>query len=355
MRLSGTVGEDARMGVAGLVSCGSRGCPWCGPKIGNKLAGQITDTLRVHRDTVRYPDALPGVGGGCAMVTLTLQHNVGSVLVFLLTVLRYAWSKTTSGSGWAADVDQFVIIGWIASLEITWSRRNWFHPHLHALILTDVWISSDMAWAIGWRMFGRWEAAVKRKGANVLAEYGLDVRVCDLDDPSTGALGDYLTKIGFEAAGGHTKDGRLEGSFTVLGLLREVIDTYEEHAWRAWRELEDAIAGKRRRFVTWSAGAQELRKLAGHREDQTDEELAAEDEGSQDLIAVEREDWPALAVRIEDLFAVGEASGLDAVKVWLTDRGIRWRAVIAAPRRRYERRPPRAPRLSSTGPPRGRP
>ncbi len=97
LRLSGTSGVDAVMGVAGPVTCGQRTCSVCGPKIGGKLAQQITDTLRVHRDTVRYPEEPPGLGGGCAMVPLTLQHNAGSVLLFLLTVLRYAWSKTTSG------------------------------------------------------------------------------------------------------------------------------------------------------------------------------------------------------------------------------------------------------------------
>jgi hypothetical protein len=192
---------------------------------------------------------------------------------------------------------------------------------------------------------------VKRKGANVLAEHGVDVRVCNLDDMSTGALGDYLTKVGFEAAGAHTKEGRREGSFTILGLLREVIDTYEYDAMRAWCELEDAIAGKRRRFVTWSEGAQELRARAGHRRDKSEQELADEDEGSEDLIAVNRDDWRKLAVRIEDLFTVGETQGLDAAKGWLTDHGIRWKPCTAAPRRRWERRPPRAPRLSSTGPP----
>lgn len=350
LRMSGTVGEDAHMGVAGPVTCGSRTCPVCAAKIGAKLADQITDTLRVHRDT-RYHPEMPGLPGGCVMITLTLQHHLGSVLVFLLGVLRYAWSKVSSGGGYAADAQRFGLVGWIASLEITWSRRHWFHPHLHVLALTDTPLSSEMAWELGWRWFGRWERAVKRKGANVLAEHGLHVRVCDLDDPSSGALGDYLSKVGREAVASHTKSGRGEGSFTILGLLREVIDTYEYDAMRAWAELEDAIAGKRRKFLTWSEGAQELRKRAGHRRDKDEEELAGEDEGSEDLIAVNREDWGRLVVQLEALFAVGETQGLDAVKVWLTGHGIRWSALVTAPRRRLERRPPRAPRLGSTRPP----
>jgi hypothetical protein len=120
---------------------------------------------------------------------------------------------------------------------------------------------------------------------------------------------------------------------------------------RAWFELEDAITGKRRKFLTWSEGAQQLRKRAGHRRDQTDEELADEDEGSEDLIAVNREDWGRLVVQLEALFAVGETQGLDAAKVSLSDHGIRWSALVAAPRPRPERRPSSAPRLGSTRPP----
>jgi hypothetical protein len=44
-------------------------------------------------------------------------------------------------------------------------------------------------------------------------------------------------------------------AFTIVGLLREVIETYEVTAFPAWRELEATFAGKRRKFLTWSDGA----------------------------------------------------------------------------------------------------
>ena len=110
-------------------------------------------------------------------------------------------------------------------------------------------------------------------------------------------LGAYLSKIGHEVVGSHSKAGRATDSFTITGLLREVIDTYEEQAFRAWWELEATIAGRRRKFLTWSDGAQELRARAGHgRRDKSNEELADEDMGSEDLIAVHREDWGRLVV-----------------------------------------------------------
>jgi hypothetical protein len=208
-------------------------------------------------------------------------------------------------------------------------------------------LSLEMAWELGWRLFGRWEAAVQRKGARVLAEYGLDVRLCNLDDMSSGALGDYLTKVGYEAAGEHFKTGRVAESFTMLSLVQEVADSYEEQAFIAWRELEATLAGNARRFVDFSKGARELRKRAGHRE-LSEQEMADEDHHGDDVLAIDREAWPTVAAELEQLLSVAESEGLGAAKVWLTVRGVGWRDMTPAPRlerpQRPSQRPPRPSR-----------
>ena len=53
-------------------------------------------------------------------------------------------------------------------------------------------------------------------------------------------------------------------------------------------------------FLTWSTGAQELRARAGHgHRDKSGDELAEEDDlASEDLIAVDREDWSRLVVNL---------------------------------------------------------
>ena len=61
--------------------------------------------------------------------------------------------------------------------------------------------------------------------------------------------------------------------------------------------------------------------------------MAAEDPGSADLLAVEREDWDRLVVRLGERYRVGELQGLESAKLWLTGQGIRWRPVTPAPRR----------------------
>jgi hypothetical protein len=62
------------------------------------------------------------------------------------------------------------------------------------------------------------------------------------------------------------------------------------------------------------------------------------------VLAIDREDWPRLAVVLDALFRVGERDGLTAARVWLTEHGITWRELVQAPRRPLLRRSVRAPR-----------
>ena len=179
-------------------------------------------------------------------------------------------------------------------------------------------------------LFERWQRPLRKKGSDASWEYGVDVELANLSDLSAGRLGSYLSKLGREMTSDVTKDGLAATSYSMLGLFREAKETYEAAAMAAWEETERTIAGKGHKFLTWSKGAQELRRRAGHRE-MTDEEMAEEDAGGEDVIAVHRDDWAALVVQIEDLYRVGETEGVAAAGAWLTARGIRWRRLTPAP------------------------
>lgn len=340
VRMSGE-GHDARMGVAGLITCGSMTCPCCAAKIGAHRAEEITATLRAHRDDHARPEFK--IAGGAVLITLTLRHHRGQSLESLLTALRSAWKCVNSGRAPGVEKEQSGICGWIAALEITWSRDHGYHPHLHVVVMTDVPVSNEHAQNLGEMWWMRWERGLAAHGISTLMDKGgLDVRVCDLDDPSTGALGDYLSKVGQEVAGSAAKEGR-DGSFSTFGLLREVISTYEADAFSAWEQLERTINGQRRKFISWSKGASELRKrVTGPVA--TDEEIAATDLGSQDLIIIDPADWPKLRIMLECLFAVGERDGMVAACAWLDCNGIGWTPATAAPRRRKLQQKQRAPR-----------
>lgn len=330
VRVSGE-GEDRRMGTAGLVTCGSVTCPCCAAKIGAHRAAEISDVLRLHRDETWRPEYR--IGGGAFLVTLTLRHHSGMALAFLLAALRYGWRMVVSGKHYTAELARSGVVGWVSSLEITYGRDHGWHPHLHVLILTDVEVSEEHARDLGERWFLRWQRALGRKGVHTIMDKGgLDVRRCDLSDLSTGALGDYLAKVGREITSSYAKEGR-DGSFSVFGLLREVIGTYEAQVFEAWDELERTVNGRRIRFLTWSAGAQELRARAGHARHLSDEEVAQQDQGGDDVLLIDPQGWKRLRLAVEVFFGVGEREGIEAATAWLDAHGIVWSRATAAPRR----------------------
>jgi hypothetical protein len=78
----------------------------------------------------------------------------------------------------------------------------------------------------------------------------------------------------------------------------------------------------------------------------TEDEMAEEDQQGTDVLAIDREAWPIVVVQLDELFTVAETEGVDDAKAWLTVRGVKWRDLAPAPRRRLLRRPQRAPRPS---------
>jgi hypothetical protein len=96
--------------------------------------------------------------------------------------------------------------------------------------------------------------------------------------------------------------------------------------------------------VTFSRGLRQRYRLA---EEKTDDEIADEDLGSADLIALPAETWHAIRDRAEQLLSAAEADGLMGAVLWLTERRLAWAWASPAPRRE---RPPggrRAPALSA--------
>ena len=321
-RMSGE-GEDRRMGMAGLVTCGSPTCPCCATKVGAHRAEEISATLRQHRDDHWLPEYR--IGGGACLITLTLRHNLGQTLVFLLVVLRYGWSRVTSGKAYVAEQARSGIVGWIGALEITWSRVNGWHPHLHIVVLTDTPVSNEHAHDLGERVpaLGARPGPPRCAVADGFRRPGR---------PQLRPLRPLDRRAGRLPVQGRSRGGRL---LRQGGPGRLVLDLraaprgdrlLRAPGVRGVEQLERTVNGGGYRFLTWSKGAQEIRRRAtGRAKALTDEEIAEQDLGSDDLIAIDPEDWPRLRVLLEVFFGVGERDGITAATVWLTERGIGWR------------------------------
>ena len=290
--------RDGVAHFAGVETCGRIWlCAVCAAKIRARRGDEIAEG--VGRWIAQ--------GGSAYFVTATLPHDQGDALKDSLNVLTKSWRFLTAGKGYQTEKERFGIVGNIKAVEITHGRNGW-HPHIHAVILTktDVGVLDLCDW-FG-RLDARWaRALVTNKwspGSN-----GIRLRL-DLVTRSTAqGLAAYVTKVqenglGNEIARADLKAGR-KSSRTPLQILANfgtdgLVDDLD-----LWLEYERATAGKS--ALRWSRGLRDL--LIPEKEEQTDEEIAAEDIGGDEVAALLPHTWRRLLA-----IPGAESAVLDAVE-----------------------------------------
>ena len=353
-------------GYSGLASCGSVwACPQCAAKIATRRADELSKVMR----------AVDERRGSAFLLTLTMRHARGDRLGLTKEERARLRRLEENRSGYEAananhlDFDEREaeaeaieehtlrqrerLLGralrGLGSLSpaagcgrttrscsaACWGGRgSWrsptatmvgtstchVHVHIHALLCFGEQDSAELvAGSVGARMFSRWRAALERKGFDASEEHGWDLRRVQLGD---GDLADYFTKIAHEVTGSHRKDGRRAGGRTPMQLLAEAVKTYEESALARWWEWETASEGRRQ--LTWSAGARDLRKLAGLGAEATDEDVAAEDLDADTRLVLTADTWDCVerGQLGPELLSAAEAGGMDAARNWLTARDL---------------------------------
>jgi hypothetical protein len=98
------------------------------------------------------------------------------------------------------------------------------------------------------------------------------------------------------------------------GLATGLADDLE-----TWAEYEQG--SHNRKQVTFSRGLRRRYRLA---EEESDEEIAETDLGSDDLIALPAETWSVIRGCAEQLLTVAEADGLAGALAWLAARRLKW-------------------------------
>ena len=324
LRVSGTRGA----GYAGLATCGSVwACPPCAAKIAARRAEELADVMAaVHRS-----------GGSAYLVTLTMRHHKGQRLATLWDAVSAAWSAVTTGRAWTED--QAGMLGWARVVEVTHSPRSGWHVHVHALLAWSGQVDPDEAQRVAFRAWRRWDAALRRRELDSTPVHGVDARPIRVGSEG---LGEYFIKAAREVTAAYAKDSR--GGRSPFAILRDAVETYAaddvELLWQ-WE-----AASRHRKQLTWSTGRMDLRAFAGLRREQTDAEVAAEETGGTDVIALPGETWSAITRAGQDaeLLDVAEIGGADGATAWLDGRGLQWDRPRPRPRRPAEHGPrPRSP------------
>jgi hypothetical protein len=221
---------------------------------------------------------------------------------------------------------QVGMVGTIRTVEVTYGRNGW-HPHVHALVLTEAPLEVADEAPLFLFLLTRWRHHVARQGwEKPSATIGLDYERVALVNGST-ALGRYVAKVraqddtcrvihtwtvGRELARSDVKRVRATGGLGPLQLAQHAVDTGETWAVRAWQEWEQGSKG--RRAIMWSPG---LRHRLGMTVEATDDELAAEEVGGDVVALVDGRtfDWLARRGALIDALQLVEAVPQSAPRV----------------------------------------
>jgi hypothetical protein len=248
----------------GLLTCASVWvCPVCSSRIAEKRRDELARLIKKHIKA----------GGSCYMVTYTIAHSRYDDLRELLR-LFLAGRSDMKGSRLGRKIKAtFGLVGSVSVLEVTWSKENGWHPHVHEIIFCenaemDVDAFDQMARAA-------WEAGAALHGLK-MNKHGFKI------DRTFGAVQDYIIKFGKdpvtdkpwgvenEIVRGHLKQGRTSEHYTPFALLAAIYDTDRDDLRPIF--LEYASCFKGRKQLNYSPGLKDRYKEV----EKDDDEVLAE-------------------------------------------------------------------------------
>ena len=308
--------NGVRAGYAGVSTCGS---VWCCPVCAAKIAAHRAEDLATVMRKVLAS------GGSASLMTFTVRHHKGMSLAHLWDAISKAWNRVTSGKSWLRDQAAGGMLGWVKAVEVTHGHHGW-HPHIHVLVCWRDQISEEIARIVAESMHARWSSALAKLGLESWRDRGgLDVRMASLNNN----LADYFVKLAREVtsqATKSTKKGR--PPFAILADIGTHQLADDGDLWHEWEK-----SSFRRRQLTWSRGALDLRAFAGLGEELTDEEAAAQELDGDDVLALVPETWGWLVAneRTTELLDAAELGGTAGAIEWLNYHHLDWIPAQPAP------------------------
>jgi len=302
-------------GFAGLQTCGSVwSCPVCSAKIASRRAEELAAII----------DAALLRGYTIALLTMTVRHHKGHSLRQTWDALTKSWGAATSGRGYLRDKQDFGLVGFARIWEATHGGEHGWHPHVHAMMVFDGPLSPEMISMFGERMHDRFRRSLQRQGFDSLRlwdeeeeQYKGGMNMTVGSGRVAVKLADYFNKgtyaegMAAEATMGQFKRGR-RGGRTPFEILADGAETGLADDIELWWEWERTSKGRKQMHIT-----KPLRELA-QVDELTDEEIAEEDLGGEDLLAIDGHSWKSVVRWLgADLLTATEHHGLAGARDWL--------------------------------------
>ena len=220
---------------AGVMHCGLVWlCPVCAHRRTTHRRQQVRQLLVDH---------LAG-GNGAEFLTLTLPHHAADKLANTWPLATNGWKRVQQGGAWTRLKAAIGIIGTIRVLEVTYSVKHGWHPHIHVVLLTRGKLTHEERATLHAHCFSAWHHAVVKAG------HPAPQRACTVLVPVVDAeMGSYCLKFGERSSAAHEDqavdprtapetDRTQAQQMTPFDILAALLATGDERYVRAWREWE---------------------------------------------------------------------------------------------------------------------
>lgn len=355
--------SDRGVSFGGLMTCNSRTCPNCGPKLAAQTRSEVELAIANWMGSGTAVKEDRHAGRALWFGTFTIRHSRGQSFAELADAVSKAWGAATGGRGWMRDREAHGIAHTLRIFEQKWSPKNGWHIHVHVLFfIENRFLDSSDHQPLLSAMFKRWSAKAIALGMGVPL-----IRAQDLHEVTgAGALdriAGYFAKETTDATEAHpgsiaaemTNAAGKQGivSLTPGQLLAWAMEG-EEYIAQLWGKTSErtkgrGIAGqeyakllysefergmKGRRTIAWSRGMREALGLGAElTEAEAMERAEAADAVTRDtLVAITGADWKrfnARPGRRAELYAVAQTLEPGELVSWLAGFGVR-----ATPHRR---------------------
>ena len=297
----------------GLQTCGSVwACPVCAAKVTERRRQELGAAIQ----------AWEAQGGCVLMATYTLRHRAEDTLAWLLAGLLAARKRLRTGRAAQAFDRRYGVVGSVRALEVTWSERNGWHPHVHELLFVEGSLSLEAREALQADLQARWSVAVDQAGLRAVNEHGCRVQL------GAWSAAEYVAKFGVERSWGSaeelTKQACKRGKVGSLGPQGLLVACLGGDAEAGARYVEYAKTLKGSHQLRWSPGLRDRLGLAAAK---SDRELAEEPEETAVLLcSLSLGEWRAVVAQDlrAELLAVASQGRVSLVTELLVSVGV-WR------------------------------
>jgi hypothetical protein len=297
---------DGNHHFSGLQTCGSVWiCPTCSLKISKQRHMEVYNIMKTM--LVR-----PGVSIG--HLTLTVAHSDIQSLKTVKNRLLNTWRIILQSREYRDMADKYKHLGDIRALEIKVNRINGWHPHLHIAIFAEC--SDNRLMEFGQSIMKMW---IKRhKGnAGIKGQWFTPVY-------NENGISEYITKwdLASEITLSNMKiDRDCTDKFTPWDLLQGVAIGNDTDGWKKKMFKDYANETKGARQLSFS---KEIRKLHNQGGAKSDEEISKEEQGSTEVIKIDKPLFRAIAYHRLQAHALNamEFNGMADLQILLMEFGL---------------------------------